>query len=60
LLEQKRFDFRPFRGQKQLDSVTKQLYLEIKRKVFIGLDHLNKPGRLAAWLVLLGIDVEEP
>jgi hypothetical protein len=36
------------------------LYNSIKRKVSIGLECLTKEGRLSAWMVLLGIDIEAP
>lgn len=49
LLREKKFNFRVYRGQKQTDAETKELYMTIKRRVFIGLDTLSKPGRVAAW-----------
>ena len=32
--------------------------MSITRKVYDGMDHLNREARIASWMVLLGIDIE--
>lgn len=45
---------------KSLDKNARATYIDIKKKVFDGLDTQNKEGRLCAWLFLLGIDIQSP
>jgi hypothetical protein len=32
--------------------------MSITRKVYDGMEHLNREARIASWMLLLGIDIE--
>ena len=34
------------------------LHMSITRKVFDGMEHLNREARVASWMDLLGIDID--
>lgn len=57
MLNDKNFNFRPVKSQKHYKA-KKITYAAIKLKVFSGLDHLNKEGRVAAWLIMLNINID--
>lgn len=43
---------------KYTSPAMQSLHMSITRKVFDGMDHLNREARIASWMVLLGIDIE--
>ncbi len=61
LLKNKTFGFfpKPIKKKLKYDSpAMHSLHMSIKRKVFDGMNHLNREARVASWMVLLGIDID--
>ena len=64
LLKNKTFGFFPKPVKKNSKKLKydspgmESLHKSIKRKVFDGMNHLNREARVASWMVLLGIDID--
>ncbi len=64
LLKNKTFGFFPqpikknSKKMKYTSPAMQSLHMSISRKVFDGMEHLNREARVASWMVLLGIDID--